>query len=218
MESLKGRLSEILQRARGATPGPWRWMEDLFREKYMRPVKDKPGHYRARPDRKASDSWVYFLAGPVNGPRSGRSDDDFRKGLIGEWDFHRVMCLQWSDVRGNELWNRSPNPEDADFIAHARTDVPWLLMAVKCLLQPEFRDLLHRIEQIKDDLESESFCANAVWYGYGGYPGFKKEFCKLIGPESTLDDPTGMLHSSEAYDVGYEILYSHLPDCRNCGC
>ena len=30
--------------------------------------------------------------------------------------------------------------------------------------------------------------------------------------------PPGPLYTCEAYDVAYKYLYSHLPDCKRCGC
>ncbi len=60
------------------------------------------------------------------------------------------------------------------------------------------------------------YCANAVWYGYGGGVGFRSRVTQLVGWGSNHPDPA--LRSSVAYDVVYQTLYDLLPDCRDCGC
>ncbi len=57
----------------------------------------------------------------------------------------------------------------------------------------------------------EKFCANAVWYGYGGHLGFKPRLMRLVG----WDAKNPKLMTEEAYDVAYDKLYNALPDCQH---
>jgi hypothetical protein len=59
------------------------------------------------------------------------------------------------------------------------------------------------------------FCANAVWYGYAGFPGIKPRLERLVGSDALRRQ----LRTSHAYDVAYDTLYELLPDCRPpCAC
>lgn len=204
-KTIDQRLYEIMSRCLDATKGPWKWYEDMLNSMWLSQRKNR-----------RVGKWFYFLASTAdvefNDPKLV---NEIVRCEMEDADLKSIMRLKYKEAPG--LY-RAMTPEDKEFIAHSRMDVPWLLMAVKCLLQPEFRELLNRIEQVTDDNQADSFCAKGVWHGCGGNLGFKQDFSKLIGHESMLDDPTGMLYSSDAYDVGYEILYSRLPACRNCGC
>jgi hypothetical protein len=59
------------------------------------------------------------------------------------------------------------------------------------------------------------FCANAVWYGYGGRPSFKEKVTRLVGWEAK----NPKVATRQAYDAAYHYCYSLLPDCeRGCAC
>jgi hypothetical protein len=49
-----------------------------------------------------------------------------------------------------------------------------------CKLQPGLKKLHDEIRTIRDD-GGEYFCANSVWYGYDGNPGFKERLVCLVG-------------------------------------
>ncbi len=100
-------LQALRALALNATRGPWRWMEEEFRQRYM--VQTSSGKWRAKPGRRARDSWVFFLAGPLKGGISPEHAD--------EYDYHQVMSLRWSDVRVKELVHVAPLDRDAAFIA-----------------------------------------------------------------------------------------------------
>jgi hypothetical protein len=72
------------------------------------------------------------------------------------------------------------------------------------VLEPRIGDLLKEARRV--DVDSDTFCANAVWYRR-----FKPRLLLLVGWEA--EDPT--LRSSEAYDAAYEAIYEALPDCRH---
>jgi hypothetical protein len=71
-------------------------------------------------------------------------------------------------------------------------------------LEPQLGALLREASRI--DVDSDTFCANAVWYRR-----FKPRLLLLVGWEA--ESPR--LRSSEAYDIAYETLYEALPDCRH---
>lgn len=83
-------------------------------------------------------------------------------------------------------------------------------------IEPELKRLLD--EAKATDGSAPMFCANSVWYGYGGHPGLKPRLRRLVGWESGL--PKGHeLRSSKAYDTAYLTIYEALPDCSgDCLC
>lgn len=85
-------------------------------------------------------------------------------------------------------------------------------------LEPRLLDLEREVRAIRDDKRKPSFCANAVWLGYGipGLAGLKLKMTRLVGWEAR--GKAEGLHTERAYDVAYSHLYGLLPDCRNCGC
>ena len=82
-------------------------------------------------------------------------------------------------------------------------------------LEPKLGDLLSAIESVPDI--GQTFCANAVWYGYNDKPvgGFKAMVCRLVGWDRVR--PPTELMSIEAYDLAYQTCYDALPDCRHAG-
>jgi hypothetical protein len=83
-------------------------------------------------------------------------------------------------------------------------------------IEPRLLQLYRQIRAVKDDLDLTHFCANAVWYGHNGHPGFKRHMCDLVGFQAESDDPR--IRTMQAYSMVYDKLYGALPDCRNCGC
>jgi hypothetical protein len=70
--------------------------------------------------------------------------------------------------------------------------------------------------RVKD--HGETFCANAVWFGYDGHPVyFEWRLNQLVGLERPGKHHS-MLSTSEAYDLAFQAIYGALPDCRECGC
>jgi hypothetical protein len=84
-------------------------------------------------------------------------------------------------------------------------------------LRPALVALLERALSIYDDQRNDSFCANAVWYGEGSYygQGLKEQLTRLVGWET---EGPAILCTNEAYDAAYTVVYSALPNCRNCWC
>ena len=78
-------------------------------------------------------------------------------------------------------------------------------------LEPKLGSLLEEAKAMKR--ASPPFCANAVWYGYRGYPGIKPRLIRLVGWNSK--NPDSLLHGERAYDVAYQTIYHALPDCRH---
>lgn len=64
--------------------------------------------------------------------------------------------------------------------------------------------------------QGEQFCELAAWYGYDGYPGFKRRLLPLVGWERMDRHP--LLSTEESYGVAYQTILNALPDCRGCGC
>ncbi len=69
---------------------------------------------------------------------------------------------------------------------------------------------------IQDDNSTDSFCANAAWYGYGRYAGLKPMLTRLVGWEAEVDRLE--VRTSFAYSAAYQTIYNTLPGCRNCIC
>ena len=87
-------------------------------------------------------------------------------------------------------------------------------------LEPRLGALYKEIRKVKDDKTEPSFCANAVWYGYGKYErgGFRRMVKNLVGYSTEPKQKDARLRSMEAHDIAYQKLYSALPGCRNCNC
>jgi hypothetical protein len=81
--------------------------------------------------------------------------------------------------------------------------------------EPRLGHLLTVLSAVKDP-GGRSFCANAIWAGSAGFPGFKRHLTALVGWGAEQDDP--LLRSEAAYEVAYSRLYGALPPCRHCGC
>jgi hypothetical protein len=84
-------------------------------------------------------------------------------------------------------------------------------------LEPRLAQLLAKAKRVKDDGAGSYFCANACWYGYDGWPGFKPWLLRLVGRERPETHP--VLSTPAAYDVAVGTIYNVLPGCRGpCGC
>jgi hypothetical protein len=81
-------------------------------------------------------------------------------------------------------------------------------------IEPRLAALLAEIRKIKDDKSKPGFCANLRWYGSYDRSSLKGRFFRLAGFYAAKEE----LRTMEAYDLGYDKLYSALPDCRNCPC
>lgn len=113
VEMTPERLAEIEARAAVATPGPWVWDERRFNERER----------RNRRGRGKGEQFVWALRGALDWP----CDET----LAGPYDYARVMYLMWHQVKGTALVNAGPDPDDAAFIAAARTDIPDLIAALR---------------------------------------------------------------------------------------
>jgi hypothetical protein len=81
-------------------------------------------------------------------------------------------------------------------------------------LEPRLADLLEEAQAYRRG-GSRSSTLHAVWYGYWGYaPGFKRRLSELVGWSSGR---TGILGSSEAYEMVYKTLYQALTGPRTVG-
>jgi hypothetical protein len=117
------------------------------------------------------------------------------------------------------------------------------MMATDLLSWADLSTAEPRLLPLEADVRAErpgvdgAYCANARWYGPGG---FKGRYRRLVGlnrnapPRRLLElrpDPDrdarrrrdeaaglGWLWSSAAYDAGYLHLYALLPDCAYCAC
>jgi hypothetical protein len=56
----------------------------------------------------------------------------------------------------------------------------------------------------------QPFCANEIWYEI-----LKPQLLRLVG--WTRRPAHDVLSSSDAYDIAYNTLYRHLPDCSHDG-
>jgi hypothetical protein len=82
-------------------------------------------------------------------------------------------------------------------------------------LEPRLAALEREVRAVRDE-DAPVFCANGLWYGYGGYRGIKPRLSQLVGFETCRKDLIG---TPLAYDVAYDHLYELLPDCRGaCSC
>ncbi len=83
-------------------------------------------------------------------------------------------------------------------------------------MEPKLGQLLREARRIRDTGEDEVFCANAIWFGWHGGPGFKPRLSRLVGWYS---GQAGILATAMSYDVAFEAIYNALPVCRgNCSC
>ena len=82
-------------------------------------------------------------------------------------------------------------------------------------MEPELGKLLDEAKSHHQNTP-DHFCANAVWYGYAGWPGLKPRVAKLVGTEARLQGT--ILNTHLAYDIAYDTISDALPDCRDCTC
>jgi hypothetical protein len=83
-----------------------------------------------------------------------------------------------------------------------------------CRQEPRLRKLYDEARAVGDDGSAGHFCANAVWFGYGGHRGLKVRLVQLVGFQAEAPE----LRTTEAYDVAYQTIYAALPNCRGCLC
>jgi hypothetical protein len=126
-------LEAIKERLRKATPGPWAWRENDFRPKYMKQKKN--GWWMARPGRRADQSWVMLLTGPIHASFRDKefTPEDFQRGFPDEWDFPHILALRWAQVRVKSLFNVAPKDADMELIANAPADIKALIEEVERL-------------------------------------------------------------------------------------
>ncbi len=80
-------------------------------------------------------------------------------------------------------------------------------------IEPKLARMEAEIKRVKR-VPGKPFCANAVWYGWHGHPGFKARFVALVG----WYGPHAELASPGTYSFAYRHLYELLPDCWGCSC
>jgi hypothetical protein len=78
-------------------------------------------------------------------------------------------------------------------------------------IEPQIKFILEEAQNIKDDPDEESFCANDHFHGQGG---LKEQLSGYVG--YWAKNPR--LKSSDYYDVVYRKVHQALPNCRNCIC
>jgi hypothetical protein len=81
-------------------------------------------------------------------------------------------------------------------------------------LEPRLLDLL---TEARTCPRTRGFCANARWYGYGGFQGrgLKARLLRLVGWHRP--DAHEVLSSCAAYEVAYDTVFGALPDCSHVG-
>lgn len=83
-----------------------------------------------------------------------------------------------------------------------------LTFAELCRREPRLDALRYEIARLPR--RRNDFCANAAWFGRGGY---KARMTGIIGMLAVQFDPD--LRTAEAYDLAYNGLYSLLPACQH---
>lgn len=161
MSTIRERCQAALDRCKGATPGPWRWMEDHFNER-IAPF-GKSGKRRPRIGKRLTDLWVYLLVGA---PHCPCGDDSTRDA----YDYPHVAGLQWWAIKGRELVNAAPNQENAAFIAAARTDVEDFAAALLRVTGPEMRQACEEIAYYDGQVELLMQAIARIAEGKGGTP------------------------------------------------
>jgi hypothetical protein len=124
-------IEPIKKRLAAATPGPWRWMEDIFRHKYMERMKN--GSWRAKPHKKAENSWLMLLTGPVHPSVQNFNQDGINNGFPDEYDFPHIIAIRWGDLKKKSIFNATPRRHDAEFISNAPIDIAMLIEEVERL-------------------------------------------------------------------------------------
>ena len=84
-----------------------------------------------------------------------------------------------------------------------------------CELEPRLATLYNEAKSINDNRRKRSFCANRIWYAWGG---LRERMTPLVGYAVQRRGGDPRLATSRAYDVAYHSIYDALPDCRNCVC
>lgn len=132
-------LAAMEARAAAATPGPWADLRAMYREAMERHQNETGRWYHGT---KAASTPVTLLAHAAC-YRSGWDRDAGMEGHpltaacfpahMDYEDLKTVIGLRWSSLRRTSTSEGYFHDEDADFIAHARADVPALLAEVRRL-------------------------------------------------------------------------------------
>jgi len=84
-------------------------------------------------------------------------------------------------------------------------------------IEPKLGDLLKEAQEQHNN--KKFICANAVWYGYDGFPGIRNRLIDIVGYFAEKPD------LKYGYDLAYETIYNALPNCKRkkcgslmCGC
>lgn len=80
-----------------------------------------------------------------------------------------------------------------------------------CHLEPRLKELYDEARAIKDDPSAPSFCANAVWLGYGQYTGqgMKHRMIRLVGYAAgrpTVPDTLGIGNMAQPGATGNPFI------------
>lgn len=153
-DTLDERISAIRQRCEAATPGPW-VCEVQIRE------REETAHYQIRTvEPQPSHPWSpRFLAWMMG----GRS--------IAPNVFKSLSPWQQSNLVDEGLRDDRKVEPDAQFIAHAREDVPWLLAEAFRL-----RSLVERMEADTERLDVLDNACRAIELRPPGYDGSRAVF------------------------------------------
>jgi hypothetical protein len=123
-------LLAIRDRAMKATRGPWVDATQALRHYHAVPGSPK---WRARRGHALRNTAAWAVLGA---PRSGLgpiSDDHFPDGAD-QYDYEQVFVLPWWAIKGTSFTG-GPSVADAEFIVHAREDIPRLLAYIDVLEQ-----------------------------------------------------------------------------------
>jgi hypothetical protein len=138
VKELNAILDMMEARAKAATPGPWWDAREFFQTKYAKRVHPtNPGPFartwRALTGENLRRTWYVAIFGQKpDGPKvPAEPQFDPAKHDFDESDFTRPMALRWDRIKGNSVFPDAYADEDVAFIAHARTDVPRLISALR---------------------------------------------------------------------------------------
>lgn len=121
-------LAEMERRTEQATPGPWADLASVY-NRAMETYKKTRHHWWSG---TRHDSLVVTLIGRCVHHGKAITEEDIPL-AVDYWDIQKVISLRWSQFsrRRTELGEGFFSTEDADFIVHARTDIPALLDEVR---------------------------------------------------------------------------------------
>lgn len=146
-------LDAVKKRADAATPGPWANLRDMYDEAMKSYKKGRGRWYHGS---KAACYPVALIAQNACPHCWGDEDaheitPDCIPGHVDWYDLRKVLGFRWSILpkRATVLSEGLVRKEDADFIAHARSDVPMLVAEVDSLRAElaEARATIARVER-----------------------------------------------------------------------